>query len=58
MPDEYSDMALWIALRLPDATTKKDVERHIGDMYGKRLRLTGRRNRSRRMAIVSNVWEM
>ena len=56
--DEYSDMALWIALRLPDATTKKDVERHFREMYGKRLRLTGRRNRSRRMAIASSVWEV
>jgi hypothetical protein len=58
VPDEDSDMALWIALRLPDATTKQDVERHIREMYGKRLRLTGRRNRSRRLAIASSVWEV
>lgn len=58
VPGDYIDMALWIALRLPDATTKKDVERHFREMYGKRLRLTGRRNRSRRMAIANDVWEV
>ncbi len=58
VPKEYNDMALWIALRLPEASTTKDTERHIHEMFGKRLRLVGRRNRARRMAIASRVWEV
>ena len=58
VPDEYRDMALWIALRLSETTTKKDIGRNIHNMYGIRQELRGRRNRPKRMAIASSVWEV
>jgi hypothetical protein len=58
VPDEYRDMALWIALRLSETTTKKEIGRNIHNMYGVRRELRGRHNRPKRMAIASSVWEV
>jgi hypothetical protein len=58
VPDEYRDMALWIALRLSETTTKKEIGRNMHNMYGIRRELRGRRNRPKRMAIANSVWEV